>query len=304
MILTASEFKTWLTCRRGWYLRHYRELRKISDYAPLPDVGTLVHAGLEAYYDGSLSTPSDLVAGRGIKLVEQYPEFADSIYKDVELAAIMLDGYMEWLEETGADIGLSVIAPELKVSVELGPDHTLQGKIDALMKRDVDGAVLQLEHKTVSSLNDLPQWAQSNPQFLTYELMSYMRAKETGVESDGVILNMLRRVKRTARAKPPFYDRQEVRFNVDELRNHYRHLLAVADEIVAARARLDAGESHHVVCPPTVNRSHRWSCDCAPVTAMFDDGSDVEAFLSEFYQREDPLARYEEAAEEPEISFS
>lgn len=156
---------------------------------------------------------------------------------------------------------------------------------------------MQLEHKTVGNFTDLPRVAQSSPQFLTYDLLAYL-TKPDGVPTDGVILNMLRRVKRTARAKPPFYMRHEVRHNVNELRAHWRHCVAIGWQISGAREALDAGADHHDVCPPSVDRSHSWACSCAPLGAMLDDGSDVEGFLSELYEVYDPMERYGEKEEE------
>lgn len=292
--LTHSEMNSWNTCKRGWWLTYYRGLRRRYDLPSLPHIGNLVHDGLEAYYKGELDEPSQLVRQRADVALIEHPDFAEQIAKDAELAAIMLDGYIEWVATEGVDVGYEIIGAEQAVSIAVGP-FTLQGKIDARLRREADGALLQLEHKTVANLSDIPKYAQSAPQFLTYDLLAFMLAREANDESlhtDGVLLNMLRRVKRTARAKPPFYGRHEVRHNVDELRAHYRHVVALGTEIQRAREALDAGRSHHDVCPPNVNRGHAWACSCRDVTSMFDDGSDVEAFIQDFYEPHDAWARY------------
>jgi hypothetical protein len=256
-----------------------------------PNIGTLVHLGLEAYYRDSHLNPAQLVSERAEQLVVEYPELEDQVREDAEMATIMLEGYLEWVAETGADYGLVPVGTEQMVEAEVGP-FILRGKIDARMRRESDGALLQLEHKTVGNFTDIPSYAQSAPQFLTYDLLAFL-TKPDGVPTDGVIINMLRRVKRTARAKPPFYMRHEVHHNLDELRAHYKHVIGIGEQIQAARARLDDGVDHHIVCPPNVNRNHVWACPCHEVCTMFDDGSDVEAYLAEFYEEWNPMKRYE-----------
>lgn len=292
--LTYSEMRAWQTCPRGWWLSYYRRLRKSRELSSLPNIGNLVHAGLETYYRDMSLNPVELVMARLDELYEEYPEYALQIARDGELAVIMLEGYLEEVVNSGMDADFEYVGSEQIVEAEVGP-YRLRGKIDARLRRVSDGALLQLEHKTTSNFADLIKTAQSNAQFLTYDLLAYL-TKPDGVATDGVILNMLRRVKRTVRAKPPFYLRHEVRHNANELRAHWNHVIAIGDQISSARRALDAGQDHHRVVPPSVGREHGWEnggCACKDVTTMFDDGSDVEGYLAEFYEQYDPLERYE-----------
>jgi hypothetical protein len=104
---------------------------------------------------------------------------------------------------------------------------------------------------------------------------------------------MLRRVKRTVKAKPPFYARHPVRHSVEELRAHYQHVVAIGTQIERARELLDAGVSHHLVCPPNFNRNHSWGCACAGLDSLPDDSTaDLKGFLEDFYEVHDPSERY------------
>lgn len=298
--LTNSEMSQYLNCRRGWWLGYYRKLRRKHDLPSLPNIGNLYHAGLEGYYNGTLDDPVIYVVDLTNKLLEEHPELSEQITKDAEYAEIMLSGYLEWVEEEGVDVGLRVIGAEQSVEVALaGTPYRLRGKIDTRLERESDGALLQLEHKTVGDLSRIPKYAQAAPQFLTYDLLAFLLAREEKLDraTDGVIINMARRVKRTMKAKPPFYARYEVRHNVDELRNHWRHVVGIAKDIERTREILDAGAHHQDVCPPRINESHTWSCSCAPLTPMFDDGSDVEGYLQDVYEEYDPWARYDDEEE-------
>jgi RecB family exonuclease len=300
LLLTSSEMASWRNCPRGWWLSHYLRLRRRHELPALPDIGNHVHAGLEAYYRGTVKLPQDIVAARSARNLAEFPELAEQISKAAEMATIMLDGYMEWIAETGADADLEFVAAEQIVEAPVG-QYRLRGKIDARFRSKLDGALLQLEHKTCGNLSDHPLWAQSNPQFLTYSLLS-MLTKPDGVRTDGLTVNMLRRVKRTVKAKPPFYGRHPVRHSVAELRSHYMHVIGWGMRIEDARRRLDAGESHHIVCPPSFSRNHNWGCACAGLDSMPDDDqADLEGFLQDFYEVCDPNARYEETVTEEEI---
>jgi hypothetical protein len=293
--------RTWQNCQRGWWMTYYRGLRRKRELSKLPSVGILVHDVLEAYYSGRLESDvvgdvEQYVATRAAEMLppNAVDEEAATVQESAELASIMLAGYFEWIDETGADAGLEVVGAEQVVRVPVGP-YELLGKLDARVLRRTDGAVLSLEHKTVGGLTDIPRYAQTSSQFLTYDLLSAMTAD---ARVDGLIINMLKRVKRTVRARPPFYARHEVRHNAAELQSHFKHVLAIGAQIEATTAALDAGADFHRVVAPVSGRSHLYLCPCAPVGALLDDGSNVEEYFNEFYEHVDPLARYAEESEE------
>jgi hypothetical protein len=112
------------------------------------------------------------------------------------------------------------------------------------------------------------------------------------VKSDGMVFNMLRKVKRSARANPPFFKRAEVRFNEHQLTSAWYRVMAIINDIEAVTARLDAGESHYTAAYPRPNGDCSWKCEFYPVCGLFDDGSRAEDMLISLYQVGDPLERY------------
>ena len=83
-------------------------------------------------------------------------------------------------------------------------------------------------------------------------------------------LRLLRRVKRTASAKPPFYGRHEVRHNTQELRSHWLHIIAIAQETDRARERIDRGTDHHSVVPKDRTARLGVSMTDPTIPRMFD----------------------------------
>lgn len=307
MRLTNSEMKTLRRCKRKWWLSYYRGLaptRQPSPLAPIK-IGSWVHDALAAYYERGEDPVAYLEAGRAARVVAaEDPREAD---RAESLCVAMVEGYLDWLEETGADSEMRVVGAERAAEAPLGdalPGVTLLAKLDAVVEHKPTDQKLAFEFKTVSDLSTPKELLRLDTQFLTEHLVRFLLQLEAGQTAEeaindcsGVLWRGLRRVKRTASAKPPFYGEEIVPHNADELRNHWRHVVAWAREIQGLRARLDAGESHQSAAPPNPEKSCKWECEFFRLCPMFDDGSRVEDALAQHYVQVDPLERYQGAVE-------
>lgn len=151
-----------------------------------------------------------------------------------------------------------------------------------------------VSHNTVGDLQapviTLPQ----NEQMLHYHLLEFLTSEDGDERCDGALYNMLRRVKRSARAKPPFYDRVEVRHNVYELDSYKQRAFAVSREILRTVEALDRGEHHLDVAYPSPTNNCRWDCDFFAICNMIDDGSrGVNDMINALYKTGDPRDRYD-----------
>jgi RecB family exonuclease len=296
--LTNSEMSDWRRCRRKWYFRSYRRLRA-RDEKPTGalSLGNLVHDALSVVYAvGEKGDPLARLDELTEAKVLEHPFHEDDIRKEGELAKIMVEGYVQWLEETGADQNVRVLAPESMVEVELAQGVRLLSKLDARVERHTDPGRMALEFKTVQDFTRPLPTLQIDTQLLTEHLVEFLALQERG-ETDpaqrarGVLYRMLRKVKRTAAAKPPFYAEEAVDHNVEELRNHWRHVMSIARDILDAHARLDAGESHHTVAYPSPKQDCSWDCPFLAPCKLANSG-DMEAYIAEKYEEADPLERY------------
>jgi hypothetical protein len=308
---TNSEMQTFKDCRRKWWLGSYRHLRtrRAAALGAAP-IGTRVHKGLEAWYqpDGQPRTDPRAAVRTFIeleraRLIESYGTDEErsafeydplaaalaTFEKEAELATIMVDGYWDWLEEEGVDSDYDVLASESSVEYEFAPGRSLAGRRDTRVRRLSDGVKLSMDHKT-GDFGDLEKQAQQNEQMLLYEILQRVTDPEN--RNEGMVLNMLRKVKRSAQAKPPFFKRFEIRFNQHQLDSAWYRFMAVINDIDAVSARLDAGESHLTAAYPRPNRDCSWKCEFYPVCPMFDDGSRVEDAIMSLYVVGDPLDRY------------
>jgi len=307
-----SEIQTFKRCRRKWYLGWYRRLRlRNQDPVGALAIGNRVHRALEAWYVPEGDNPTDprtaleaAIASDWEACKQAYaeigqeppPELVKEFNENTALERAMVEGYMEWLIETGVDSGLRVVAPETYLEAPLevpgsNVDVLLIGKLDVRMVREYDGVRLFMDHKTTLSLTEPLKTIRLDEQMLHYHVLEWLSDVEGG-RCDGALYNMLRKVKRSARAKPPFYDRVEVRHNKHELESFRRRLVGVIKTMLDVIARLEADEDPHVVVYPSPARDCSWSCDFLPVCTMFDDGSRVDAMLEQYYVQEDPLSHY------------
>lgn len=298
MEVSNSEIQCFKRCKRKWWLTYCRRLQ-LRRESPLGvrSIGNRVHACLEiGYRENTIPRLVEIHA----KLVEldiaEYPEQAEEIRKESDLSAAMVEGYLQWIEETGADEGLTVIAAEEKVSVEVMPGITIKGKLDLKVLRDIDGAKLFLDHKTVADFTTPTRVLHIDEQMLFYELLEYLdlhvKGEDKSKRTDGGIYNMIRRVKRTKAAKPPFFERMEIRHNIHVLEQFFDRVRAEVKEIQRLRWQLDQGDMHAAYPSPTKNCS--WDCDFFAVCPLFDDPTtNAEGLVEALYQAGDPYARYE-----------
>jgi hypothetical protein len=310
-VYTNSELKTFKRCRRKWWLAYVQRLALLrEDKVSAARLGTIVHLGLEAVYDESGRDPGAVIAERVREDVEALRQEAEAngwdaeskvakVEKQGELARIMIEGYVEWLAEEGVNAGLTVIGAEETVEVPLDPTDTdgpwLLGKQDVRLHREEDDARLFLDGKTAASIEERERLAYLDEQFKHYHLIEYLKhlhEQSDAQRTDGALIDVLRKVKRTARSKPPFYGRIEVRHNVHALRSYWDRVVGTVEDIRRVEGALEQGESHHVVAYPNPTRDCTWDCPFLAICPMYDDGSDVESVIKFSYERRDPLTRY------------
>jgi CRISPR/Cas system-associated exonuclease Cas4 (RecB family) len=295
--ISNSEIQTFKDCRRKWWLTYYRNMQpRQRDYTGPLALGTRIHSALDSYYANGvplLKAHSALVEKDRITLESEMRD-TNSLDSEAELGRIMLEGYLDWVEENGIDAELEIVSTEEKISVPLFDGEVeLQGKLDMRVRRKIDDVRMFRDFKTVGgSLSDFANLAPMNEQVLTYMLLEQMKEGEEN-RSEGGIFTMLKKVKRSVRAAPPFYDQIEVRHNIFTLRSFWNRIHGVISDLMRVRKALDDGESHSLVAYPSPSRDCKWKCQFFTICTMFDDGSSAEQALSEMFEEADPYAYYD-----------
>jgi hypothetical protein len=294
--LSNSEIQTFKDCRRRWWFSYYRRLQpKYKDSTGALALGTRIHAALDDYYANGtnlLLAHNNLVNTEKALLLEKFLDVSE-LEKEAELGHIMLEGYLQWVEENGIDAELEMISTEEIITAPLfNGEVELTGKLDMRVRRKGDGVRMFRDFKTVGgSLGDFANLAPMNEQILTYMLLEATKVDETE-RSDGGIFTMLKKVRRSAAARPPFYDQIEVRHNIFTLRSFWDRLHGTITDLMRVRTALDKGESPAFHAYPSPSRDCKWKCKFYSVCTLVDDGSASEQAISEMYDVADPYAYY------------
>jgi RecB family exonuclease len=297
--ISNSEAQAFLDCHRRWWLSYYRRLKPKYE-APIGplSIGSRVHRALEEGYSSpgreealwkvlAETIEADYALARELDCVEQFE-------KDCELALIMLQGFVQWASEEGLDAGWEVVSAERIVKAPAisvgGIDVVLKGKLDQMVRRDMDGALFMRDWKTTQTLKLVMM--QFMPQLKMY--LTLLALTEPDARVSGGQFVFLKKVKRTARAEPPFYLLHEEYVSPQQMSNFWDQTMGTLERMVEATLRLDAGESHHRLVPPRPTRDCSWRCPFYLCCDMFDDGSNVELYLEVNYEVTDPYAYYDD----------
>jgi hypothetical protein len=240
-----------------------------------------------------LEAHSQLVERDLAKLVAEYRDTYD-LEAEAELGRIMLEGYLEWMAAEGIDADLEMISTEEIIQMPLfDGDVVLQGKLDMRVRRKSDGVRMFRDFKTVGgSFSDFANQAQMNEQILTYMLLESAQNKNPEERSEGGIFTMLKKVKRTANARPPFYEQIEVRHNQYTMRSFWQRIHGTISDLMNVKKSLDAGADPNFVAYPSPGKDCKWKCQFYTICPLIDDGSAAEAAISEMYESADPYGYY------------
>lgn len=284
LVFRQSDIKTWKRCGRKTWLGVFRNLGPITVRPNKSHIGTACHAGLSAYY----------LEGDPIAAIDNQMEIWKSElgivptedWTDVTgLAKIMVDGYIDWVETTGIDAGMSFTGIEKRTEKFVGTFHGydvfVTGETDFQATDDL-GIEYLFDTKTVDRFEDDPVF-QINDQLQTYDWLNDHKF-------DQAIHNRLRRVKRSARSKPPYYERIPVHFTAIQRANFELQLKGTIDAMVRAYVEMEQGKSHFEAAPPNPTRDCSWDCPFVSICPNFNLGDDVESIIAFSYKEKKPYA--------------
>jgi hypothetical protein len=318
-VTSWSDLQKFSSCKRSWYLGTYLRLRRVDEPldGPLP-FGSRIHAALEAWGKGRIGTPQDaydILMQKDFDLAAKAGLFTDGLAKEADLGHIMLEGFPDWLDATGFDAKYEVLSVETKLSeilnipAVLQPDGSyadvpvqLRGKLDQRLRRRSDDAVLVNDFKTTSSLSPdtIGQFVQT-PQLRLYLLLERQQAPKDQWSS-GYAITLLRKVKRTKTANPPFYALVERSVSTPNLAAAAQNIRAQIIELLRTRDALDHGVKAELAAPFHVS----WQCKTCPFRnpcQEMQDGNWAGArdMLTEHYVIGDPWARYNQDEEDDKM---
>lgn len=199
-LVSNSELRTFKRCRRKWWLAWYRGLKpRVESPVGALAIGGRVHRALREKYVPAGQTPVDprdalevFITRDWTTVTETYRtnglevplELRKKFVAEADLERAMIEGYVDWLAETGEDSELEVIAPETYLEAEVTSDlipfksrTKLIGKLDVRAYRRRDGAKFFIDHKTVSDMRSAVATLPLDEQMQYYMLLEYLHAE-------------------------------------------------------------------------------------------------------------------------------
>jgi len=242
------------------------------------DVGTQVHLGVEAINKGLEPLPvmdaakkahQELTAALGLPWSKEWEE----VYV---LSRIMVAGYVDWLAETAANAGEETVGVEIPFEVVmplpiLGDRVIITGRVDHLIRDTFTNELIVEDTKTVDGLDAAVEMLQIDDQGRNYCILA---SASLGEHVNRFRHNMLRKVKRTAKAVPPFYGRHAVRYSEVQLNNSWRHLYRTVEDIVAQLQAVEQDRDRHHDWPPVPSKDCSWRCDFKHICPVMDTDHD------------------------------
>ena len=325
--ISWSEISRWLRCPRQWFAEYYLGFLPAAESpSGVRNLGIRVHTAMEWLYSPGhepvdpLLTLAVLYAAE----IEKHPDWEKELRADWELSKIMVEGWLKEAQDQGLDANYDVIATEEEVAVPLpgfGGAVLLRGKLDQVVLDNRTGVLSFLDWKTADNFLR-SELIEMDPQMKTYSLIQLLAAghpepmSATGEWNPGErlplvaggIVRTMRRVKRTSRTKPPYYQQHPFIQSPERLAAHLLLIQQAVAEIMNARTALDAGYEQSggavnvinhlqqtVARPVEIPSDCSWRCPLSRgmCQLMSGGGSWYDAFVSSGqYVQGDPYVRY------------
>lgn len=298
VIITHSDIKNFLECRRQWYYDYvldYRPPEKLT--GPLA-LGTRVHAALEAYYRGETDDPVAWIDAKGREDLEALDYNPDAkpwdesqMYEDMIIGRNCITAYMDWLEATNADANYNVVSVEEKVEVPiLDGKAVLRGKVDLLHEDISNGIICSLDFKTAARTDGLRDELERAYQHWCYLIgAQYMYPDRIVDCAQYTVLRKVKKLPKVVSEESPLVTRFTVpatRRNIDAKRAQIER---IATEMIHLRNQTDPA-----VFYPAPGKHCRWCGFKAPCEIADESVEASVALLSSGkYVQGKRYARYE-----------
>tara|TARA_B100001939_G_scaffold322449_1_gene312930 strand:+ start:2934 stop:3866 length:933 start_codon:yes stop_codon:yes gene_type:complete len=267
IIVRQSELKRWTRCRRASYLQYTEGWSKPSEDSDVRGVGTHFH-GLMAEYYGDVEPDEN---------IKYNPD-------DVQTSQVMFDTYVSEMEETGMDAGQETVFVEERMftaPIQVAGDtfYRVSCQVDHLYRDTaiVGEPLVGQDHKTSASFFNT---ADNDFQLMVYAVVLH----DNGYPVEYMEHNIVKRNKRTGRAKPPYTQRNRIRITSEALDWWAGYLHTMCHEHYKAHEISTSVRSPQLY--PVPDNTCSWGCDFVDVCGMVDEGEDYESVLINEYQKE------------------
>ena len=297
--LSSSEEVAFKNCRLAHafqYIHGYQP--KVTNDKLAKGIG--FHEVMEVLYKGGTTEDmrarfdewqADRLAEFGVKDTDDIEDLTLKVQLDHEgtLVWAMVEQYLEWLEETGADDEWETVAVETKAYVELeGAATVLPVKFDLIQRHKVTKRLRIVDFKTRDKFYTDTTSYQMSEQNGNYTLAVFAIYGEWPTE---MVYREVRKIKASKRSKPPYVREVEVVLTRDEAFQRAREYVAVSKEV--------ADPDHLIYANPSAccgSWKNDWRDPCMKVRQGMTPLEALEA--SDKFAPKDAYARYQDETPE------
>jgi RecB family exonuclease len=299
IVITHSDIEDFLRCRRLFWWAYIKDYRpREVEWGPMP-LGSRVHRSLEAMYRMGTDpiAEHERLAHADVTAAASRSPAAwemDQLYNDIIEGRNCIAAFMEWVEDTGPDDGLDVVAVEEMIEAPILDGRVLlRGKVDVKYERTSDGAVMLNDWKTAgakrSGTRERLERSYQHHVYLAIEQMLHPDAWIVGA-----YYTILRKVKDRSRATVPLVERFAVPVSPRRALTKLHQIEHICEEMMFMMEGLVATEA---VAYPTPDESCRWCDYKLPCELQDDNPVAAEAMLNDLYVRGRRHARYRPVVE-------
>lgn len=278
VIITHSDIKNFLDCRRKWYYDYVLDFRPVEKLTGPLALGTRVHAALEAYYLGETTDPVAWIDQKGradLANLDVNPDAKpwdyDQMYEDMIIGRNCITLYMDWLTETNADANYETVSVEEKVEVPILDGRAiLRGKVDHL-KMDVSNGLLCSEDwKTTADWGGgLREQLERSYQHWCYLIALQYAYPDRNVEcAQYTVLRKVKKIPATVSTKSPLVTRFTVPATRRSIGTKTAQIERIALEMLNLRDKTDPS-----VFYPSPGRPCTW-CDYKAPCEIADESQE------------------------------
>ena len=257
----VSALSLWLRCRRRAFLQYIIELPDKSGSAA--NIGTVMHHFVEAHHLNA--DPSEMTDQQTVDAWDALDE------GERETVLAMQKTYAPEVEENGYEVGMEVVAVELRLSNVIG-GLLLSGQIDLLY---LDHVKRQLVIRDTKTGDKFFQTAERDFQLMAYLclLLNDPYWLDTFLpEGYGLAIEheIIKRNKRTAKATPPFIQYNHHTVEIAAAKQWLLVLGGIAEEYLAVIDEADGDPGYYKLWAKGTNECS-WYCPFASECGMLDD---------------------------------
>lgn len=294
VVITHSDIKNFLLCRRRWYWDYVQDWRKPESTVGALALGTRVHAALEHYYKG-LGDPlarheelfrADLEAAEE---ADAPPWALDQLYKDVIVGRNCVSGHQQWLEDTGADEIFDIVGAEMTVTAPiLGGRVQILGKVDVLFRRRDNGFLVVNDLKTDGGRPGVREQLERSWQHHIY-LIALRLTDPTAIVGEAYY-TIIRKLARPSRSTSPIVERHRVPGTTRMADTKLKQLEVICSEMLRTMANIETDGMNHAF--PSPNHECQWCPFKQPCEVVDESVEAARAMLDREYIRGGRHGRY------------